>query len=165
MINIKKISFYLLVIWTISSCCILVKDHQNSYQSPSEVVACFLDAIIDGDYQTAAFYISDESTDSIHQLIVEINNLREIMEDEIEDLLNSILLVYNLTASDLFEMTDEELIATVIIVGMEMLEVDCYEIISEQIIDNSAIVKVLINYETEIVLVNQDGLWKIRLDI
>lgn len=162
---IKIKIFYLLLILTLASCCILVKDNQQSNQSPSEIVVCFLDAILDGDYQTAAFYISDESAESIHQLSNEFYNLKEILNDETEDLLNSILLVYNLTTNDLFEMTEEELIATVIMVGMEMMEFESYEIISEKIIDNSAIVIVFINYETEIALVNQDGLWKIRLDI
>ena len=157
------VSLIILIILPHVSCCLLVKEYQPYGQTPADAMDCFLDAIIDGDYQSAALYISDEAAEIVHEMFFEFNDLRDILE--MDDSFYETLDKCGLTFDDLYDLPPNELVAFILVVASnEFFDLSGYEITAEEIDGDSALVTVVTDAEVEIPMVKEDGFWKISFN-
>lgn len=157
------ITLIILIILPQLSCCLLVKENQPYPQTPADAMACFLDAIIDDDYQSAALYILDEAAEIVHEMFFEFNDFRDILE--MDDSFYETLDKCGLTFDDLYDLSPNELVAFILVVASnEFFDLSGYEIIAEEIDGDSAVVTVVTDTEVDIPMIKQDGFWKISFN-
>lgn len=154
----KKIVFFIVIIISVISCSILKK-----HNSPSVVVVNFIEALKAEDYDAAVDYLSENL---LNKLVSSFE--KELFFETDIDSTSEILAEYGLTIEDFKNLTLKEKFVLLIVMEGDnpFIELE-YEVISENITDDHAIVRIYSEedgFDDDINLIFENGEWKIDLE-
>lgn len=149
---------FILIIMSIISCSILKK-----HSSPSVVVVNFIEALKTEDYGAAVDYLSENL---LNKLVSSFE--KELFFETDIDSTSEILAEYGLTIEDFKNLTLKEKFVLLIVMEGDnpFIELE-YEVISENITDDHAIVRIYSEedgFDDDINLIIENGEWKIDLE-